>query len=360
MAIAVACSQPGREWQPADLVEALIMRPSPGGEWVRRLRIRKGDEYVVQKLAGMLSRARGFVASRPSIQSRPDAGMALAEYRAYVEGLPRWGRSYPTDMKNLLARLSVAEQAGGFEHTLSVRQLAELMGSADSTAQLSNKRLQERGLLRQLDRGSETDSATWLLTRPVQTPVPGARSEVGTDTAPPSRQMGRVPDSRTLAAIMAHDAFHYFAHGVTGARILAALDVTEGASVAELAQGCGHHPTTVRGRLQALEEDGLVLELEGLYYLADLGISDCRLNGAAERAGTLGRASLRRLRHQQQREWFRHWTTARRQAASSGGVPNLAVPRQVQRALELGHEVPGWEGWDVSDPMRPVWIDDAA
>ncbi|MEU6290343.1 winged helix-turn-helix transcriptional regulator [Streptomyces sp. NPDC046988] len=308
----------------------------------------------------MLSRARDFVASSSPIQSRPDAGIALAEHRTYVENLPRWGRSYPTDIKNLLARLSIAEQAGGFEHTLSVRQLAELMGSADSTAQLSNKRLQERGLLRQLDHGNESDSATWLLTRPLHVEDTATRSEVGTVTAPPPRQMGRVPDSLVFAAIMAHDAFHYFAHGVTGARILAALDVTEGASVSELAQGCGHHPTTVRRRLRALEEDGLVVELEGLYYLSDLEISHRRMDAAAERAGTSGRAELRRSRHQQQREGFRLWTAARRQAASRGWMPTPSVPEQVQMAFQQGRSVPGWEGWNVSDPMRPVWIGNVA
>ncbi|MET8816500.1 winged helix-turn-helix domain-containing protein [Streptomyces sp. NPDC004549] len=358
MSLAVACSQPGREWQPADLVEVLVQRPSPAGEWVRSLRTRKGDEYVVQKLAGMLSRAREFVASTPSISSRPDAGLALAEYRTFVEGLPRWGRSFPTDIKNLLARLSVAEQAGGFEHTLSVRQLAELMGSADSTAQLSNKRLQKRGLLRQLDRGSESESATWVLSRPTQ-PSGEVSSELGTHTAPPTQQMGRVPDSRVLSAIMAHDAFHYFAHGVSGARLLASLEATEGASVAELAQGCGHHPTTVRRRLKALQEDGLVVELEGLYYLDDLEISVHKLAAAAERAATSGRAESRRLRHLQQREGFRRWTLARREAASREWRPSAVVPEEVWAAHQLGGRVlAGWEQWDVSDPMRPVWIDD--
>lgn len=359
MALATACSQPGREWRPADLAEVLVQRPSPAGEWARRLRVRKGDEYVVQKLAGMLSRARRFVASSPPIQSRPDAGMALAEYRSFIEGLPSWGRSYPTDMKNLLARLSVAEQAGGFEHTLSVRHLAELMGSADSTAQLSNGRLQKLGLLRQLDHGSESESATWLLTRPARFQATEP-SELGTHTAPPPRQMGRVPDSRVLAVIMAHDAFHYFAHGVSGARILAALDVTEGASLSELAQGCGHHPTTVRRRLQALKEDGLVVESEGLYYLTDLEVSLQRLDSAAGRAGTAGRAESRRLRHQQQREGYRRWTRARRQAQSRGWRPSPGVPEEVRTALRQGRGAPGWEGWDVSDPMRPVWIVDAA
>ncbi|MFJ5817266.1 winged helix-turn-helix domain-containing protein [Streptomyces sp. NPDC093108] len=233
------------------------------------------------------------------------------------------------------------------------------MGSADSTAQLSNKRLQKRGLLRQLDRGSESESATWVLTRP--TPPPGdVASEVGTHTAPPARQMGRVPDSRVLSAIMAHDAFHYFAHGVSGARLLASLEATEGASVAELAQGCGHHPATVRRRLKALQEDGLVVELEGLYYLDDLEISVPKLAAAAERAATSGRAESRRVRHVQQREGFRRWTLARRQASSRRWRPSLVVPEAVQAAHRLGQVVVGWEEWDVSDPMRPVWIGDTA
>lgn len=47
MALAVAVSQPGREWTPAQWYEALVLRPTAGGMWARGLRARKGDRRCV-------------------------------------------------------------------------------------------------------------------------------------------------------------------------------------------------------------------------------------------------------------------------------------------------------------------------
>lgn len=47
MALAVAVSQPGREWTFAQWWEALVLRPTAGGAWARSLRSRKGERYFV-------------------------------------------------------------------------------------------------------------------------------------------------------------------------------------------------------------------------------------------------------------------------------------------------------------------------
>lgn len=76
-----------------------------------------------------------------------------------------------------------------------------------------------------------------------------------------------VRDSRALGRIMAHDAFHAYSHGTSGARVLACLDPLEGASVPALAGATGLHRTTVRRRLLELLGDHLVEEADDLYYL---------------------------------------------------------------------------------------------
>lgn len=52
--------------------------------------------------------------------------------------------------------------------------------------------------------------------------------------------------TRALGAVMSTDACHRYAHGTSGARILAALDPLHGADVARLAAATGLHRTTVR------------------------------------------------------------------------------------------------------------------
>lgn len=45
MALAVAVSQPGREWTFARWWEILVLRPTAGGAWARTLRTRKGERF---------------------------------------------------------------------------------------------------------------------------------------------------------------------------------------------------------------------------------------------------------------------------------------------------------------------------
>ncbi|MFE4663792.1 helix-turn-helix domain-containing protein [Streptomyces sp. NPDC056716] len=62
---------------------------------------------------------------------------------------------------------------------------------------------------------------------------------------------------------MGSGACHHYAHGTSGARILTALDVLDGADVAHLAAAIGLHRTTVRRRVDKLVEDGLAEEADG-------------------------------------------------------------------------------------------------
>lgn len=187
MAVAVAVSQPGREWSLAQWWEALVLRPTAGGAWARSLRSCKGERYAEGKLAGMLDKARTFVGTSGTIVCRADAMVGIARLRAAVEAVVWPEPGGGTDLKNLTARLQLAEQASGLEHEISARQLAELMGCARSTVEASNARLR---------------AAQWLLLIAASTARPGpcayprpslkTRSRVRTrDTVQPRGRGGR-------------------------------------------------------------------------------------------------------------------------------------------------------------------------
>ncbi|MFE8950433.1 helix-turn-helix domain-containing protein [Streptomyces sp. NPDC007856] len=380
MALAVACSQPGREWTFGQFWEALVLRPTAGGAWARSLRTRKGDRYAEGKLSEMLAKARRFVGSSEPITCRTDAVVEVQRVRQAVEAASWWGSKGGVDEKNLTARLRLAERSGGLDHQVSVRQLAELMGCARSTVESSNARLREAGWLRLLGVGSGKNAGSrWLLRIP-DGPANGDGAAPGQLPAARERGAGSVPgmhdcwrSTRSLDAVMAEDAFHHYAHGSSGARLLACLDPVDGAEVAVLAAATGLHRTTVRRRLVKLAEDGFVEEADGRYYLArrlagsegaGVQVEQEQLQQAAVRRGTQGLGERRRQRHRRERENYRLWQVflQRRQAEDRRRArpPLRLVPEGVvdQATGELLDEA--WRGWDLSDPARPAWLGEGA
>ncbi|MGA5411532.1 MarR family transcriptional regulator [Streptomyces lavendulocolor] len=368
MAIAAGASQPGREWTPADFIQALIYTPTPGGEWARELWRAKGVEYAERKLTAMLAKARAFVAEEPAVTCRQSAWERIQGVRALVDRM-RWtgGGGGDTDLKNLTVRLGICELVGGLEHELSVRRQAEEMNCSKTTAQNSNRRLEERGLLRMVSSGKGKDRGSrWVLQLPED-----VRAERGAQPGHSSAAEGRggqgpVPDThedtRSLAKLIGHDAFHRWGHGANGARLLTQLEAGEGRSVKELADALGLHRTTVVRRLERLVDDGLVEKLEGLFYrVMDLGNEDgvqpepALLQKAAERRETDGAQRRRKDFHRAERAWYRLFRDAVRRKVNTWIeerrrlVPADVVDMRTGEILD-----PAWRGWDVSDPYRPV------
>ncbi|MGY0466576.1 MarR family transcriptional regulator [Kitasatospora sp. cg17-2] len=377
MAIAVAVSQPGREWTPAQWWEALVLRPTAGGAWARSLRTSKGDRYAEAKLGEMLVRARRFVGRSGAVTCRADALVEIARVREAVERTIWRGTSGGVDERHLAARLELAQRAGGLEHHVSVRQLAELIGCARSTAEASNERLEKAGwLVRRSSQGGPHASGAWTLRIPAAAgddaraapghpPAQGGRGaggDPGMHTAVPA---GR--DTLSLARIQAHDAFHHHAHAGTGARLLSCLDPVEGRSPQDLAAALGVHRTTVRRRLDRLAADGLVVEADGLVYLpaaltGHLGVQadEELLDRAAQERGTAGRGEQRREAHARQREAYRillDLRARRREERRAPARPPLRlVPEGVVDPVSGELLDDAWAGWDVRDPGRPVWV----
>ncbi|GLW04291.1 winged helix-turn-helix domain-containing protein [Streptomyces lavendulae] len=376
MALAVAFSQPGRQHCQADFYEALVLRPTVGGAWARGLRARKGDRYTETKLGEMLDKARRFATDSPPMLNRADAALALHAIRQAVEAHPWRGRAGGMDEKNLVARLHLAERAGGAVHQASVRQLAELMGCARSTAEASNRRLVQQRWLQMLDAaGGRGSGSSWRLSIPEQaedsSASPGQLPPAGERGAGSVPEMHNSPvrDSRALGRIMAHDAFHAYSHGTSGARVLACLDPMEGASVPALAAATGLHRTTVRRRLRELLDDHLVEEADDLYYLprhlaGDAGLEpdEKQLGQVAHDRGTEGLGARRRQRHAAQREVYQRWLEERdrrsRENRRSDRPRLRLVPEGVLDATTGELVDQEWQGWDVSDPYHPIPRDD--
>jgi IclR helix-turn-helix domain len=375
MALAVACSQPGRQWAPADFHQALIYTPSRGGWWARMLRERKGSQYAEDKLTAMLDKAREFVARAGTVTGRPDALERVTEVRRAVEAL-----SWPTrgggavDHKNLAARLRLCERAGGLDHTIAVRPLAELMGCAKSTAEASNERLLTKGWLIREETGTGKNHGTrWRLQIPEAVRRLIACAAPGHPPPPTPPELATVPDAHTaadtsaLAEVMGHDAFHHYAHGTSGARLLACLDPTDGTSPAQLKDATGLHRTTVARRLAKLVDDGLALEREGLYYLhprlagpVRLQRDDQLLDHAAEQAGTTGLGDRRRQRHARERAYYQRYLAERTRHRPPVRPRPVLVPEGVVDPVtgELLDE--RWRGWDLTDPYRPAFLEPGA
>jgi DNA-binding transcriptional ArsR family regulator len=374
MALAVGCSQPGLAWTPADFFQALLYTPTVGGAWARQLRERKGTDYAEAKLASMLDKARRLVAEAPVITCRQDVLEAIEVVRQVVEE-----REWPgaggagSDLKNLIARLTLCERAGGLEHAASVRQLAEAMGCARATVEASNRRLIDGGWLVLLKSGSgKLHGSMWRL----KIPDPGAAgpdgagetggAQVGRSPAAGYRGAGTVPavhttDTRAIGSLMHHDAFHHHGHGLSGARILACLDPLDGLDVRALREATGLHRSTVTRRLRRLVDDGLACELDGYYYLASALAGPVRLHpdedlldDSAHQRGTSGRSHARRERHQAERAHYRHWLAERtlhQRRRRLALVPDGVVDQATGEILDER-----WRGWDLSDTRRPTFL----
>ncbi|WP_404949110.1 helix-turn-helix domain-containing protein [Streptomyces sp. ARC14] len=362
MALAVGASQPGRAWSPADFHRALLYTPTEGGRWARRLLDRKGREFTETKLTGMLLKARDRVAAQPPITCRQSGWEAVSRARAAFESLTwRCRDGGDTDLKNISVRLELCEKNGGLDHEVSLRKQAELMGCAKQTAKDSNERLTKLKLLvREVSGEGSNQGSKWRLVPPQGK----NRAGVGHLPAPETRggRDGVLPlhnDTRSLARIANHDAFHRYGHGTTGARLLACLELAEGKSAEVLRQELAVHRTTVSRRLTLLVADGLVVELEGLYYLAKplAGPSGVQravetLDAAAELRGTAGAGEKRRQQYVRDRLNYKRWKAdmrRRRQQERLRLVPEGAVDELTGEIMD-----PEWEGWDVSDPFRPV------
>lgn len=312
-------------WDRASFVQVLVDGPYKAGHHARSIQHRRGYDRAAEWVRRAWDGAREHVQATDRICTRQDFHGSLAAFRARVERTPWKGIAGKTDLRNLIARMEICTRSGGWDHTVSERELAERMGCSRTTARNSNQRLQDARLLRQLDHGSATEGARWMLISLVQTkshawttpqgPKAGGVMSGPTVIPPPAEAD---IDSRAAARLMHLDAFAHRGLGGSGLAILAAL-AEKGVQTVQELQGTASisRPTAYR-QLRRLAEFGLVVREGEVYALSPAAVDGIGASSstaptpvgswaeAAGRLGTEGVADRRRRRHELERlSWAR-------------------------------------------------------
>ncbi|WP_414167112.1 MarR family transcriptional regulator [Streptoverticillium reticulum] len=351
--------------------DLLLKGSGKGARHARDIAHRSGHDAAIIYIDRVRDRVREHLAARDGIDSRQDAHADLAALRARIERTPWKGTAGKTDFKNLSARLAVCEKAGGRRHTISERHLAEEAGCARETVRKSNERLEAQGFLRQLDSGSPTEAAAWLLLDgPVNAPSHGEATaqmpQAGGAMSGPEVRQPVSPaanlDSRTGARLAPEDAFAHLGLGGSGLAVVAALAEQDGQTRAELIGTATLSRATVYRQINKLAGLGLV-RLEGeLVHLTEQALdgigattADCETpvtswEDAAQRLGTHGTAQRRRERHDVQRQAWQD--EQQRLAERRRPGRHRTDPRRVPPAFTTvcgrpvdpatGEIIPGW------------------
>lgn len=216
------------------------------------------------------------------------------EAQRWALSVPWPGRVGSTDRAVYLAHCEIARRSGVLSYAAPVRTLAELAGVAYLTAQRSNLRLVEHGLVRHDRTHVGTLAATYQL-EPVHSYITSTQTE-GVEVI--------------QLCTLDNDAFRRAGLGKAAGELLAHLRLHPGLTAAELAESTGRHISTVRralGRMARLVDPltGEVLRLvesDGDTWRA---VDDVDLTAVARAVGTSGAGARQKLKHQKERRDFR-------------------------------------------------------
>ncbi|MFF9158293.1 helix-turn-helix domain-containing protein [Streptomyces sp. NPDC014846] len=345
---AVAAGAVRAGWKRASFVQVMLDGPYRAGQHARTLHHRRGYGRAAAWLQRAWDGAQQHVLSIDPISTRQDFHAALAAFRSRIECTPWKGVAGKTDLRNLIARMAICARAGSWDHTVSERELAERIGCSRTTAHNSNQRLLHNGVLRQLDSGSPTEGARWMLisrlpsTTSHHWSTPKGPEAGGVMSSPGVRQrdIGADINSRAVGPLMHLDAFAHHGLGGSGLAVLAALAERDGQSLTELRASASISRATAYRQLEKLKSLGMVRPDGELYYLSPgalVGLGQRTLNCAkpvsgwqetAERLGTAGAGTRRRQHHEAQRLHWRHEQvrlTERRRGAKQAPLPHPAV-----------------------------------
>ncbi|MFE5406615.1 helix-turn-helix domain-containing protein [Streptomyces sp. NPDC056580] len=348
MTRAVAADAVRAGWDRSSFVHVMLAGPYKAGQHARTLQHRCGYDKAAAWLQRAWDGAQHYVQSTDPITTRQDFHAALAAFRSRIECTPWNGIAGKTDLRNLIARMHICSQAGSWDHTVSERDLAERMGCSRTTAHNSNQRLRAAKMLRQLDDGSPTEGARWMLisrlpsTTSHHWSTPKGPKAGGAMSGPDLRRSdtGADIDTRTAGQLMHLDAFAHHGLGGSGLTVLAALAERDGQSLTELQQSASVSRPTAYRQLGKLKTLGLIRHVGELYHLSPTALAgigtqspdcDTPVSGwpeTAERLGTAGTGERRRRHHEVQRIHWHHEQVRlaeRRQAAHQAPLPHPAV-----------------------------------
>ncbi|MCX4681596.1 helix-turn-helix domain-containing protein [Streptomyces sp. NBC_01433] len=335
-------------WSRAAFLQVMLDGPYKAGQHARTLHHRRGYDKAAAWLQRAWDGAQQYIRSIDPISTRQDFHAALAAFRSRIECTPWKGVAGKTDLRNLIARMEICSQAGSWDHTVSERDLAERMGCSRTTAHNSNQRLLQAKMLRQLDNGSPTDGARWMLISRLPSSTshhwstPKGPEAGGAMSGPGVRQQdtGADLDSRTAGRLMHLDAFAHHGLGGSGLAILAALAERDGQSLTELRASASISRPTAYRQLGKLKELGLIHHDGELYQLSPTALEGIGTptqhcshpvnswTETAERLGTAGAEERRCRHHEAQRvHWRREQVrlAERRKASQQSPLPHPAV-----------------------------------
>ncbi|GGP92060.1 hypothetical protein GCM10010278_82740 [Streptomyces melanogenes] len=338
---AVAAGAVRAGWSRAAFVQVLLDGPYPAGQPARTLQHRRGYDRAVSWLHRAFDGAQQHLQTHDPLCGRQDFHAALATYRARIERTPWPGTAAKTDLRNLAARLDLCTRSGGWDHTVSERDLAERMGCARTTTHRSNQRLLNARLLRQLDHGSPTEGARWMLLAPTGTgpltlshhaSTPQRPQAGGAMSGPTTRHRHHSNgnsdssdggsdadlDSHTAARLMSLDAFAHRGLSGSGLAILAALAEHDGQTPAELRASASISRATTYRQLTTLTHLGLTRREGELLHLTPAALNGTGQPGprcehpattwtdVAQRLGVYGTGERRRRHHHTERAHWQH------------------------------------------------------
>lgn len=272
-----------RDYERHQIVEALM-----SDEEVLRLQQSAGAAKARRFAETTAEKALAFVRTNPAIRDRQAALIRILELEAFADALP-WGLyGGPGPRRALEAMFVVAENLGGVEFGLALRQHAEIAGQSFERIRTHRASLDSLGWIRRNPRDRPGKTSRFALRRPSHIqPLPPRGLNVG---------------HREDRAWMPHDAFREDALGDEGWYVLSLIFAPT--SLRELASRSGFDEDALEAIVGPLVRGGVVdLDDAGRCFRVEAVLP--RLDDLADRCGTAGQAKADRARHRRDREEFR-------------------------------------------------------
>lgn len=322
-------------WSRDQFTQAMLDWPSAAGRGAREMSMPSAHRYLDK----VWDRAKTLVGSATVISSREDSVMDLVALRDKIASSTWRGTAGSTALRVLMAHWKAASKAGGRMYTLSHREAAEMAGCTARTAYLATTKRLTRWV-RLVETGTAEKGSTWCLLNgdsqhrhnPQGAQPGGAQSNVS------SVRNGEL-DGAVIERLMGLDAFAHRGLGASSLKLLAALHLRDGQSVAELIETAMVSQATAYRHLARLAEHGLVAREDGLWTLTQTAAD--ALQGAwegwdtvATEIGTYGTAWRRQQAHKDQRAVWH----------------GLVVPRLRERRAADVVPIRG-------DEVEPAWIE---
>jgi predicted transcriptional regulator len=279
------------EWAPTAVFELLAEPSNVGGEHLRTRSNGRTRSLTDQRQRFDRSwrNAVAYVNGNRAVRGRPAMVAELVEMRDAALARPWPGRAGATDRPALAF---IYRQAIRFQCStvfVSVRDLAESIGAADSTAARSLQRLRGARLIRRVGQPTDTEAAEWQLVDVTE----GYPVEVKTaGRGPAAVKSELVPISDTLGG----DAWRHAALGKSAGRVWAALD-SEWTTVVELSERLGASRKSLYDVLKPLVRYHLAEHVRDTYRR---GRADP--DSVARLLGTDGMQARQRAAHAQSRD----------------------------------------------------------